>query len=1027
MNPDQVLGEGLQIKCPACLQVFMAYEDGSTSSIESTEEDGTDVAAAESLLPPPPPPPPRAPQASAPPPIPSGSTADSDVFDFSFGSAAEPTNNDELPTVDPVEKTNEDAFDFSFGLEAKADSSSVAAPASTSPLGNLFDDLDDLPQPKTADAELPAPKGIVDLPGIKSEAVEIDSPMEVEDDSSLGLQAPEAGEPDVPPAVPAPTPVAPMTVAAGTEEKRSGALYLLLGGIIFFGVVCSALYFGGLLEPENSEVPLKPVVIKKTIPKKPTVVVKPSKNTLAQVAGFMDKLEQLELGLTEEDPKTQKELNLYFGLSALQFPDQKYFQQKVQKLAAGLGKDDQDVSSLALMLANQDVKASELISTSLKKSPNNAVLNLLMGYQSERVGELSAAIRYFNKAFTRNPAFLQAVRKMSEIEIRRGSYDKAETLVAQLEEKIPTSFPGLFLRARLEYERPNGNLEQAKAALEQIIKLPAGNVRQSDRALTLELTAKILRRGGDVDKAIEALSTAARLDNRNAELLGLLGELYFEKNEYDRALKQIRQLEKDGKASPELLVLKADCFYRMSQQKKALSIINEAKAKYPTAPNVLLYEGDLLKETRSYDLAEAAYKKAIELRPFEVSTQLKLAKLLMAQSKIEEAKELLESKIKSNPNSAELLIGYAQMRKQLGDIGGGKTDYLPAKVHYEKALQLNASSVSARLELVDVLVQLQESTLAKAELARVMESEHLKHRISYLNARILAQGDQHADALNAFEQSEQSYKNDSEFLVRMARSAFFSGAHTRAMTLLDQARRLDNKRPETYHFMGRTAFEKKDYGLAIRHLTQALKLDGQSTNHRYWLARSYVERQELDKARKEYDRVIRQTKTSAKLSVVECDTLFRRALMLREEGLPSWARAVRELDRHVSCNGDNAKAYFVRGQIRADYKEFDSATSDFKRAANLAGGQGLSRIQAQALYESSRVLKRRKRFSEEKLVELLNDSVDADDSYAPPRRDLCDLLQQSDKRTAKRHCQAYLRAAPNGVYAQQVREVLRNL
>ena len=149
--------------------------------------------------------------------------------------------------------------------------------------------------------------------------------------------------------------------------------------------------------------------------------------------------------------------------------------------------------------------------------------------------------------------------------------------------------------------------------------------------------------------------------------------------------------------------------------------------------------------------------------------------------------------------------------------------------------------------------------------------------------------------------------------------------------------------------------------------------------------------------------------------------------MLREEGLPSWARAVRELDRHIACKSDNAQAYFVRGQIQADYKAFDASTKDFERAARLASSQGLKRIRSQALYASSRVLKRRKRFSEAKLLDFLKQSVAADQTYAPPHRDLCDMLQQTDRKSAKRHCKAYLKADPNGVYAKQVRELLRNL
>ena len=39
--------------------------------------------------------------------------------------------------------------------------------------------------------------------------------------------------------------------------------------------------------------------------------------TLAQIAGFMNKLEQLEVNLKEEDPKTKATLQLYSALACL--------------------------------------------------------------------------------------------------------------------------------------------------------------------------------------------------------------------------------------------------------------------------------------------------------------------------------------------------------------------------------------------------------------------------------------------------------------------------------------------------------------------------------------------------------------------------------------------------------------------------------------------------------------------------------------------------------------------------------------
>ena len=53
MNPGQGTSGGLQIKCPACLHVFLAFDDGSTAAIDGA--DGTSGVGVESVMPPPPP------------------------------------------------------------------------------------------------------------------------------------------------------------------------------------------------------------------------------------------------------------------------------------------------------------------------------------------------------------------------------------------------------------------------------------------------------------------------------------------------------------------------------------------------------------------------------------------------------------------------------------------------------------------------------------------------------------------------------------------------------------------------------------------------------------------------------------------------------------------------------------------------------------------------------------------------------------------------------------------------------------
>ena len=100
---------------------------------------------------------------------------------------------------------------------------------------------------------------------------------------------------------------------------------------------------------------------------------------------------------------------------------------------------------------------------------------------------------------------------------------------------------------------------------------------------------------------------------------------------------------------------------------------------------------------------------------------------------------------------------------------------------------------------------------------------------------------------------------------------------------------------------------------------------------------------------------------------------------------------------------------------------------DFDRAADLAGVAKKRRVAAEAFFEAGQVLKRERRFEQSELVELFQKSVKSDPKFAPPHRDLCTLFAQDQPRVAKTHCKSYLEAAPKGLYATEVREVLRNL
>ncbi len=226
ISEGKIPAGGLQIKCPACLHSFLAHRDGTSTSAASAGRASAGPALAPPPPPPPPPPgasplsgrPPAPPSGLGhlPPPPPPGPVEivdeieeieefdDSDGFDVAHSpTAAMSVTQGEVDAVDDfdfgfggasmgpatgsnaaIERTAADAddFDFSFGggggsesgrTDVQADDFDFsfgggdqppAPPSSGGGLGDLFDDLDDLPAPKAVDPyrDLPAPSARYD-------------------------------------------------------------------------------------------------------------------------------------------------------------------------------------------------------------------------------------------------------------------------------------------------------------------------------------------------------------------------------------------------------------------------------------------------------------------------------------------------------------------------------------------------------------------------------------------------------------------------------------------------------------------------------------------------------------------------------------------------------------------------------------------------------------------------------------------------------------------------------------------------
>jgi tetratricopeptide (TPR) repeat protein len=169
------------------------------------------------------------------------------------------------------------------------------------------------------------------------------------------------------------------------------------------------------------------------------------------------------------------------------------------------------------------------------------------------------------------------------------------------------------------------------------------------------------------------------------------------------------------------------------------------------------------------------------------------------------------------------------------------------KLHYEKAEALRRKG---------------DLTAAEAEFTAILRETYPTL------GKILSAQPNYPESVTAFEAAVSYTPNSNDALLDLAIGYFHVAKYDQALAALNQVLARDSKSPGARHMLGKTFFMLGDFERAIAELQTALNASPKDYDVAYTLALAYLKRQEIDSARRIFDRMVGEIGNRPQLRVL---------------------------------------------------------------------------------------------------------------------------------------------------------------
>lgn len=249
---------------------------------------------------------------------------------------------------------------------------------------------------------------------------------------------------------------------------------------------------------------------------------------------------------------------------------------------------------------------------------------------------------------------------------------------------------------------------------------------------------------GDIEAAIVQLKNALQLHPENADARFLLGRAYALTGIGPAAEKELRAAIQLGYDRDPVLAPLAEALLLQQKYREVLSEIHSDTADVEQTTAVQIARGYAHLWLNDLDEAESAFVNADSLETAGGRAKTGLAYVLYARGKLQAAERQADLALAEAPDLAKAHLLKGELRQLAEDPQG-------ALAFFDRALELEPRSFSARLRRASALITLDRDEDALQEIAQVNMRVGRQPMASYLKAKILAKRGEFADAQASLE------------------------------------------------------------------------------------------------------------------------------------------------------------------------------------------------------------------------------------------------------------------------------------
>jgi tetratricopeptide (TPR) repeat protein len=208
----------------------------------------------------------------------------------------------------------------------------------------------------------------------------------------------------------------------------------------------------------------------------------------------------------------------------------------------------------------------------------------------------------------------------------------------------------IYLRSLGDFSVGNGNSEAVTKAIEQYREIYRVEPDDTESALWL---ARLYRLRNEPEKAEEVLRGILKADGENEAAVEQLTQLLLDEGNHGEAVRLLENITA-RQSSPSLLDLLGDAY------------------------------------TQGHDLAkaEAAYRKAMDLDPAELSHQRGLGQTLLAEDKYQDALAVYQKLVEAAPDDADVYLRIAQIYRELHQMDKAEDNLVKARQYAPGSLEV---------------------------------------------------------------------------------------------------------------------------------------------------------------------------------------------------------------------------------------------------------------------------------------------------------------------------------------------------